>query len=144
MIRLLKERGYAIKCRDSEKIKELEEAIAQYTEKHYETDIVGVFVMFENLHQVKNAIDTCLADRACHAHRSNMPSDYKWENLAIPKVVREKNRKRANLWLFLILMIAYYYQYKMQAAVATYDVYEQMDCGLYSDAKSGATPIVTP
>ena len=69
--------------------------------------------MFENIHNVNNAIKTCLADKNCHGHRSSEPSDYIWDNLAISKQQRDRNKLKSFIWLFIILMIAYYYQFKM-------------------------------
>lgn len=92
--------------------------------------------MLENIHNVNNAIKTCLADKRCHAHRAAEPSDYIWEHLAISKQQRSRNKIKAALWLVAILLVAYFYQFKMQAAAASHDVYEQIDCGLYSDARA--------
>lgn len=137
MLQLLKARGQAISIKETKTIREIEEEIQRSIPQQYSTNIVGAFVMFENIHQVRTAIQTSRADKACHAHRSAEPSDYIWENLAISPQQRSTNKAKAGLWLLIILLIAYFYQFKMQAAVASRDVYEQIDCSLYADARSG-------
>jgi len=85
MLALLKERGWAIRSLDFERIRELEDEIHAGIEDQYEARICGAFVMFENRHQVANAISICNADERCKVHRSSEPSDYLWDNLGTSK-----------------------------------------------------------
>jgi len=82
---------------------------------------------------VKSAIAICKADPKCDAMRSKEPSDYIWDNLGITKKQQRRNQFIVLACLAIIMILAYKYQFEMQAADAKFDKFEQIDCKLYAD-----------
>lgn len=137
MIKLLGERGEAIKNSNQGKVFQIEHLIKLEREYQYHARVCGAFVTFESDKDLKTAKAICeqtklqIFGKPVTMKRSEEPSNYIWENLGITKQKQRVNRTFVSIALIVVLTVAYNLQYRMQKSVAYFDKYEQIDCELY-------------
>lgn len=59
---------------------------------------------------------------------------YFWENMHITDTERNWKCLMVFFMLMLIMLPAYWFQFKMQETVSNHEIYEQIDCKIYQDS----------
>jgi hypothetical protein len=62
------------------------------------------------------------------------PQNYIWENMGYSLTRRLLALAAAVCVMSLIIVFGFYWQFKLQQTVSIYDLYEQMDCSVFTNS----------
>ena len=118
----------------------MEQKISTEKWKLFDSEICGIFIIFESDKDVKTAQELInktnveIFGKKLQTERASEPSDYIWQNMIYSSSYQRTMKIVVYTFLLFVLVLGYQGQLYLQQSMTAGDKYMNMHCNLYEDS----------